>query len=303
MLGDLGVGGSFARGFIFVPGLVTRPSTPGGGGGGTVPGIVARNVPIPATGRGAFKIDENESPRPIDRFFLTYNYFNGIGSGVPGFPTFDLHRQTFGFEKTFLQGDASIELRVNTLQAAGDGSLRSNDFGDMTIVSKFALINNAPAGNVVSVGMAVTVPTGPDLILEDGSRLNPVLLQPWTGFIYTMDKLFAQGFSSIIIPTDSRDVVLSSGSLALGYNVFQSAYPGDSLISYITPTIEGHATIPITHRGINNTPTGFPDLFVLTNGVHIGIGRSADLTLGVAVPLTGPKLFDVEGMALLNFRF
>ena len=111
------------------------------------------------------------------------------------------------------------------------------------------------------------------------------------------------GFSSIIIPTDSRDVTLSTGSLAFGYEVFRAACPGESLINYVTPTIEGHATIPLNHRGINNTPTGFPDLFVLTNGVHIGLGRSADLTLGVAVPLTGPKLFDIEGMALLNFRF
>jgi hypothetical protein len=303
MIGDLGVGGSFARGTITVPGLVARPST-GNGGVVFVPGTVVRtNVPIPATGRGAFKIDENESPRPVDRFFINYNYFNGIGSGVPGLPIFDLHRQTFGFEKTFLDGDASIGLRVNTLQSTGDGSLGGNDFGDMTIVTKFALINDQPNGNVVSVGMAVTVPTGPDLILNDGSRLNPVLLQPWTGFIYVMDRLFAQGFSSLVIPLDNRDVLLSTGSIAVGYQLYQAACPANSCISYITPVIEGHTTIPLNHRGIDSTPTGFPDLFVLTNGVHIGLGQRTNLTLGVAVPLTGPKLFDIEALALLNFRF
>src|SRR5205823_2290437 len=151
-----------------------------------------------------FKIDENESPRPVDRVFLNYNYYNGIGSGVAGFPTYDVHRETLGFEKTFLGGDASIGLRVNAIQSAGDGSFSRSDFGDMTIVTKFALVNE-PNGNVLSGGLAVTAPTGPDLILLDGSRLHSTLLQPWTGFIYVWDRLYAHGFSSIIIPTESRD--------------------------------------------------------------------------------------------------
>jgi hypothetical protein len=304
MIGDLGVGGVFAKGFITLPGTPgTRPSTGTGGGGGT-PGQVVdlRIVPIPATGRGAFKIQENESPRPIDRVFLNYNYFNGIGSGVANFPTFDLHRQTMGFEKTFWGGDASVEVRINTLQSAGDGSLGGNDFGDTTFVSKFAFIND-PGGNVISAGMAVTAPTGPDLFLLDGSRLHSTLLQPWTGFIWVADRFYAQGFSSIIIPTDSRDITLSTGSLAFGYQVYQAACPGESCLNYVTPTIEGHATIPLNHRGLSNNDIGFPDLFVLTNGVNFGLGRSANLMLGVAVPLTGPKLFDMEAMALLNFRF
>src|SRR5205085_8946479 len=111
----------------------------GGGTGGQV--IDLRIVPIPATGRGAFKIQENESPRPIDRVFFNYNYFTDIGRGIANFPTYDLHREVIGFEKTFWGGDASVEVRINTIQSTGDGSLRGSDFGDTTFVSKFALVN------------------------------------------------------------------------------------------------------------------------------------------------------------------
>jgi hypothetical protein len=288
MIGDLGVGGSFARGILYVPGPRGQ--------------LVPQAVPLPATNRAAFKIDENEGARPLDRFYVNYNYFNNIGRGVPDLPLSDVHRETYGVEKTFLGGDASVGVRVNTLQKIGPGSLGGADFGDTTIVTKFALIND-PNGNVVSVGMAVTVPTGPDLFLVDGSRLNPVLLQPYTGFVYALDRVYAQGFSALVVPLDARDVLLSTGALAVGYQLYRSACPAESLITYVTPVVEGHASIPLNHRGIDSTPTGFSDLFVLTNGVHIGVGQRTNLTFGVAVPLTGPKLFDLEALALLNFRY
>src|SRR5262249_29857955 len=57
--------------------------------------------------RGAFKIADNESPRPQDRVFVNYNYFDRIlGTSV------DLNRETLGFEKTFLDGNASVGMRV-----------------------------------------------------------------------------------------------------------------------------------------------------------------------------------------------
>src|SRR5262245_15021068 len=72
IIGDLGVGG-------FV-----RPA------GGTRPGSTT-----PIVARGTFKIGENESPRPENRIWINYNYFNNIGN----FNGTDLHRETIGFEK------------------------------------------------------------------------------------------------------------------------------------------------------------------------------------------------------------
>jgi hypothetical protein len=259
---------------------------------------------IPQVGRGAFKIAENESPRPTDRFFATYNYFNGVGSGIPGIPTFDTHREVFGFEKTFLDGDASVGMRFNVLQNTGDGGLGAAYFGDITIVSKYAFLNNRETGNVISGGVLVTVPTGPDAILIDGSRINPVVLQPWNGGILNFERVFFQGFSSLAIPVDSRDSLLALTDIGMGWKMYRASDLSDSIVSYVVPVTEAHFTIPYTRQGINRWPVGFPEMLcVLTNGVHIGLGRSTDLTLAVAVPVTGPKTFDVEAVAQLNWRF
>ncbi|HEY1379416.1 MAG TPA: hypothetical protein VGF55_21620, partial [Gemmataceae bacterium] len=324
MMGDQGFS-SAARGQVCFPGLVpvfippilrTIQVPPPNGEGPPVtrvivvrpaqtvlePGTVCKEFLIPQVGRGAINIEENESPRPVDRVYVAYNYFDNIGAGVPGFPRSNLHREMYGFELTGMGGDASIGLRMNSLQTTGDSTFASGDFGDLTLITKYALVNDRATGNVLSGGLAVTAPTGPDAIFPTGSRLNPVLLQPYSGFIYNWDRLYAQGFSSIIVPLDARDALITTSSLGLGYWAYRSADPG-ALVTYVTPVIEGHATIPLNHRGLDQTLVGFPDTFVLTNGLHIGLGTWSNLAVGVAVPLTGPKVFDVEAFAQLNWRF
>src|SRR5262249_14126916 len=69
---------------------------------------------IPVVSGGAVKIADNESPRPVDRIFLTYNFYDNLNTF--GGRDFDVHREVFGFEKTFLGGDASFGLRVPVLQ-------------------------------------------------------------------------------------------------------------------------------------------------------------------------------------------
>src|SRR5262245_48418169 len=113
---------------------------------------------VPVLGPGSFKISDNDSPRPTDRVFLTYNYFDrvAVGDGNVG-----LHREVIGFEKTFLSGDASFEMRLPFLQATSGSNFTGftdNQVADLTLVSKFALINNRDTGNVLSTGLALTVP-------------------------------------------------------------------------------------------------------------------------------------------------
>jgi hypothetical protein len=268
-----------------------------------VPGTVTAPILVPQVGRGDVKIEENESPMPVDRVYVTYNYFDNVTRSA-GVPRTDLHRETSGFELTFLDGNASIGARVNALQTTGPTSIAGDDFGDVTIIAKLALLSNRETGDVLSTGVAVTAPTGPDAILPDGSRVNPTYIQPFVGFIEHADNLFAQGFSSIIVPTDSREATLGTASLGLGYRAYQACEPCAWLQS-VTPIVEGHATFAFNHRGLDQPLadlSGFPDTFVLTSGLHIELGR-ANLALGAAVPLTGPRLFTVEGMAQLNWRF
>lgn len=100
---------------------------------------------VPTTiARGAFKITENESPRPQDRVYTTYNYFSNVfGSRLaPGQQQTDIHREVIGFEKTLLDGNASAGMRLPYIQVNGDGSVSKDDIGDLTMVLKYALIND-----------------------------------------------------------------------------------------------------------------------------------------------------------------
>jgi hypothetical protein len=131
----------------------------------------AQTFRVPAANHG-FKIAENDSPVPVDRAFFNYNYFNNVNgsfneaTGAPIGRT-DVHRQLFGFEKTFFDGNASVEMRVplDQLDAMG-GSVPGlggsfTDIGDLTLVFKGILLQNRDTGNLISGGLAVTVPTGP----------------------------------------------------------------------------------------------------------------------------------------------
>src|SRR5262249_37613781 len=75
---------------------------PIGGGGG----FAAATVPF----HSAFKISENEIPRPVDRVWVMYNYYSDVAaSGLAfGSPGAQVHREMVGGEKTFLGGNASV---------------------------------------------------------------------------------------------------------------------------------------------------------------------------------------------------
>ncbi len=91
------------------------PQHPGGQPRGSVIATPART----------FKMSEDESPQPRDRFYFDFNYYDNVGEAISRRLGIDLHgidvyRETFGFEKTFLDNSASIGLRLplNTLSAS-----------------------------------------------------------------------------------------------------------------------------------------------------------------------------------------
>jgi hypothetical protein len=255
--------------------------------------------------RGAFKISENESPRPMDRVFLNYNYFNNVtpfATSPNGLQQTDIHRAVVGFERTFLDGDASFGMRLPFLDVTGDpnAGLAHKDFGDLTIVTKYAFYNCRETGDVLSGGLVLTVPTGANFLPPTFPDIHSWLFQPYVGGIFNSGDFFVFGFSSIVIPSDSRDVTFLSNDLAVGYRAYSC---NDGMITSITPTIEGHLTTPLNHRGSMNDPVGLPDIFDLTFATRIGIGDSATLGVGLVIPLTGPKPFDWEGQIQFNFYF
>jgi hypothetical protein len=277
-----------------------------------------------------FKIGDNESPRPMDRLFFTYNgYFSvPVSPGVPGATaaiapftisepfldttisgtatrpaiaarSIDVHRWMFGFEKTLLDGDASVGLRLPMFGRTGngdDGAFNGDGFGDMTIIGKYALINNRQNNNLLSTGLALTVPTGPAINSVAGN-INSVLWQPFVGYIVNFGDIYFQGFSSVVVPTNSDDVVVMFNDVGLGVVLYRN-FNRTGLTS-IVPTIECHVTTPLNKSDVVEVL----DTVSFTGGVHLGLGQRSWLTLGVNTPITGPRPYSVEGICQFNYRF
>jgi len=273
---------------------------------------------VPILSRGPFKIGENERPMPEDRVFLTYNYFQGVpgpkfqtpppvtslNGGVPTttqtfIPSqgedYYVNRGVIGFETSFLDGMASFGMRAPFVQRQGDGSLTEADFGALTFVFKYLALTDGVNG--ISGGLVVTAPTGPAIQTIEGP-IRSTLIQPWVGFFASAGEAFAMGFSSVAVPTDDRDTTIMFNDLSVGIVVFESP---TGLVSYVAPMVEAHLTTPLNNRG-DNALLSVPDLLVLTGGVQIGFGP-ASVSLGVATPVSGPRIYNYEAFAQLNFRY
>jgi hypothetical protein len=285
--------------------------------------VVPANISVPYVFRGPFKIADNESPRPEDRVFCMYNFYDDLaGTGTPAqmivqplngtgrvlrtisipalaAPQIDVQRETVGFEKTLLDGSASVGLRAPVIQQHGDPTIGDDDFGDLSIIFKYALYRDCATGNLLSAGLVVTAPTGPDIPLFQ-TTIHPVLFQPYWGYIWNFDNTFVHGFTAVAVPTDSRDVTLLFNDVGVGYWLYRCQ--GQEVLTSIVPTVEVHVTTPLNHRD-SQAQIRVPDIVDVTGGVHLGIGGSSIVSLGLSVPLTGPRPFNVEALAQLNWRF
>jgi hypothetical protein len=306
-----GFGGGGVGGFVGGTGQIGQF----GGSGTTAPqasSAPANSPPVPLVrglsasaltaylARGTFKIAENESPRPLDRVFLNYNYFNRTFGG------FDLNRETIGFEKTLWDDNSSFGVRLPFFQLGrnGDGEGGQEDVGDLTLIFKYAHINNRETGNVFSSGLVLTLPTGPTFHVPgaDGRGQHSTLVQPYIGGIYNIDRLYFHGFSSVVFPTNDRDAILWFNDVAAGYFLYRSGERGRFLTS-VVPTFEVHVNDPLNHRGSQNLPVGVPDVVDLTLAMTLGLGERSTLGLGVVAPVTGPKPFSWEGQVQLNHHW
>jgi hypothetical protein len=236
----------------------------------------------------------------------------------------NLHRETIGFEKTLFDGNASFGMRLPVFQSdqaastqfdAGrlqsftvfpntgnttgvNDTLGPSRVGDLTMVFKYAFINDPECGRTLSGGLVVTAPTGGGILLADGSKLYSTLLQPWLGAYRSWDRLFVHGFTSIAVPTDNRDLTLYFSDIGVGYFAYRNP---DAWLSSITPTFECHVNIPFEKTrdsGISSS-----DVIVLTGGLHFGLGCHTSLTFAAATPITGPRPDQFEATVQLNWGF
>jgi hypothetical protein len=298
---------------------------PPGVSNGVVPSLHGNTIKVvaPLPLEASYKITEDESPRPQNRAYVAYSFYDNVDrfferngtndlltrlptiTGAPAQPVFpghsDLHRETVGFEQTFLNGDASFGLRLPFLQLVGDRQVEDTQVGDLSLILKYALINNRQTGNVFSTGVVFTLPTGPGLVIPGESSLHSTIIQPWVGFIYNFGDLYVQEFSSAAVPTDMRDVAVVFNSIGAGYWLYRDRGPC-ARIQGLVPVLELHLNTPLNHRGLEAGVINFPDALDLTGGCHILLRRTK-VGFAVCTPLTGPKPYDIEAAANLEFRW
>lgn len=247
----------------------------------------------------SYKVTENASPRPTDRFFLSYNYFHNVQDTHA-----NINREMPGFERAFPGGNASVGMSIPVYQVSGETEgMNTRGWGNLNIIGKYAWINDPSTGNVLSGGLQITLPTGRNISTMPNppvaQSFNDLVFTPYVGGIYSgSGNFYVQGFSSIAVPTDNRDFVFIFNDLSAGYWLYRT---DAGRLNGVVPTLEAHVNTPLNHRGIGSS-FGLQDWVVLTMGSHFLFGRSI-VTLGIATPITGPQPFDLEAIAQVNFRY
>ncbi|MFM7057231.1 MAG: hypothetical protein ACKO2P_09955 [Planctomycetota bacterium] len=172
---------------------------------------------LPRTGVviSRFKAAEQSNPIPRDRILLGYGWFKDAPG--PGGPQ-DIHRWVPGFEKTFADGEASVEVRMpmaytfdsaQALSGAGEVIGSTNyELGNLNVSLKQLLLATDRFG--FSAGLAVELPTADDLtfsnVAYEVTRVSEsVHLSPFTGFLWTpTDRLFFQAMSQVSVDTNGE---------------------------------------------------------------------------------------------------
>ena len=260
-----------------------------------------------------FKIADNQTPMPVNRISYGFNYFNDVNEAINrrfGYPIggMQAYAHNFGLEKTFLDQTASIGLKIplNTLTADSPFTnigKTSTSLGNLSVYFKYALWMDRERNRVVTTGLAVTAPTGPTSF--GGSNylrsFNFTQIQPYLSFLWTEDRWYVMAYSSLEVPTDSRDVTMCFNDLGVGYYAYRNADP-NGWIKAIVPTGEVHVNTPLNHRDYNNFNdiAGTPDVVDMTGGLNINLGQCSLLSLGVVTPVTGPRPFSIETLFLFN---
>ena len=276
--------------------------------------LVARSgaAIVPAV-RG-FKIADNQYPRPVDRVWVSFNYYDGVNSGIneelrAPIKDMQVYRETFGFEKTFLAQTASVGFRipVDTLTISSGFPRLSGTHtstGNFSSYFKYVLWEDN-RGNLLSAGLDMYFPTGPKSFAGFPSimGINAFELQPFLGYLYRWDDLFLQGFNSISVPTDRNLATMYYCDIAVGYIVYRAQDPR-AILSSIVPTFETHLNIPLNWAGLQIRNIGStPDVVDLTFGLNVGLANRAVLSTAYVCPVTGPRPFTGEFALMLNVPF
>jgi hypothetical protein len=296
--------------------------SPGGPGGGVVV--------------GRLKIAENNSPLPRDRWFVNYSLFDNVPLLQGGVT---INRLSPGFEKTFLDKNASFELRMpiattldSDIVAGGPTSLGHLEWGDLFMALKFLMLET-PRG-AFSAGVGMTVPIADDVFVRTTGgkslvaiRNDAVHLLPYIGWLRQYDGgFFTQGFAQLDLDLNGNPVeanVTGNGLVPIGTVQDMTYLQLDWGVGYlhwvspgrwgplirVVPTCELHYNRSLESADFVQT-RGFrigeaKDDFQLLNTVFGGtldFRNNSSLSVGYVTPIgnSSDQLFDGELRAFWN---
>lgn len=204
-------------GDFFAPdGQAATISTSGYGGSFT-------NQPLsPGSGIGRFKTADSNSPIPRDRLFLDYSLFHNarLTSG-----DVDVQRFVPGLESTFIDGLASLEIRLpiavtlnsNTPGAPLEPDTNNTEFGNIAIGAKGILWSED--GFVLTTGIILQTPTADDLVFGDPGEVEAVRiankqyrLLPYLATLHHNDEWYWQNYIQLDLAANGNEVHVFDGS-------------------------------------------------------------------------------------------
>ncbi|HYV36549.1 MAG TPA: hypothetical protein VE988_12630 [Gemmataceae bacterium] len=268
------------------------------------------------------KVSEGNSPRPVDRFFFDANYYNNIFADRWKDPAetlkhVDYLRYVFGFEKTFLDGRASVTLRIPffTIDArasdyglsVGEKDFTSTDLGNISAIFKMVLMEDKSTGSLLSAGATITVPTEATRLMDPG-QATLAYVAPFVGYILERGNFFLQGFTSMTLPVARPESILLFNDIGVGYFAYRND-SGWGMVRSIAPTFEVHVLTPLRQADPQQDEFGTFDKFIIHNNVDLTLGATIEfanrstLGIGFCTPVTGPQPFDFEAIAQFNLRF
>ncbi len=283
-----------------------------------------------AGGERRFKVSENVSPIPQDRIFFNYNHFHNALTDING-DRLHSDRFTFGVEKTFCGGLASVEARlpfssgVDSRQTFGNLDTRQAEFGNLALAFKANLLSGQ--NWILAGGTTMTLPTGDDFEITSNFGAPQLLVQndsvhlaPFLGYLVVPnDWWFAQGFIQADFDLNGNDVfsfgrfegVLQDQNLmfidaSIGHWLFRNCDPCSHLQA-VAAIAELHYTTTLNDTdalaGVRN-PFNRMDIVNATGGLAFRF-QSSSLRIGAAAPITTDEeaLFDSEIIVQFNRFF
>lgn len=314
---------------------------------GTAGGPRQELLHLPLAGGSQRFKNEHGRALPGDRIFGFYNLYTDAVQSSPLSPgvqstSANVNRFVVGFEKTFFDGNASIELRQPLSSpisfASPDANFQTDTIGNLVVNLKAMLFSDE--SQAFSLGLAVNTPTGSDLSVALPKSTtsnfliqnNAVHLIPYLAYqAAPSEDFFFNGFLQFDTPTNANDVRIQTGTGA--GRTFQNSSLTDQTLMYVDTSfgywlyrdpdaewlnglaglLELHYTTALNNADIVRaadqslvigSQTGRLDTLNMAFGLHTQLGRSTILRTAYITPLRdgNHRFFDGEFTVAVIFR-